>query len=206
MVGINTPLDIPGGIAIGLARRWWALAIRGFLAITFGILAFAMPVSGLLALVWLFGAFALGHGVLSVVAGFRYRRTMRHWGWLLFEGAVGIGVGITTLVWPGISALALLTLISAWAIVTGAAEILAAVRLHRELEGEWLLILSGVFSIVLGMLMFALPGAAAIIVVYWVASYAVVFGVLQVVLAFRLRRWAHGDMHHDVTGGMPHPA
>ena len=190
-----------------IADRWWALAIRGALAIAFGIVSFLLPADSLYALVILFGAYALVDGAFDIAAGIRSARHHRHWGWLVFQGIIGIAAGIVTLAWPGITALALLYCIAAWAVISGFAQIAAAIRLRKHIEGEWLLGLSGVLAIALGVMMFLFPGAGALAVVFWIAAFAIGFGVLTLALAFRLRRWnrtAHPHTtHHD---GLATPA
>ena len=173
-----------------LARNWWLLLLRGIFGIIFGVLTFFWPEISLVALVLLFGAFAFADGVFALINGIRERRANDRWWLLILHGLMGIGAGVVTLVWPGISALALLYVIAAWALVTGALEIAAAIRLRKVIEGEWLLALSGIASVLLGILLFVFPGPGALAVVLWIGAYALVSGVLLIVLAFRLRSWA----------------
>jgi uncharacterized membrane protein HdeD (DUF308 family) len=170
-----------------LAQRWWVLALRGLFAIIFGILTFVMPGSSLIALVILFGAYALVDGAFNLVHAIRGRRTEPRWGWLVFEGLVGMAAGAVTFLWPGLTAFALVLVIGAWAIVTGVAALVAAVRLRKEIEGEWLLGGSGILSIALGVLLFLFPGSGALALVLWIGAYAVVAGILLLVLGFKLR-------------------
>ena len=170
-----------------LARNWGAIAIRGVAAIIFGLLTFLMPGLTLAALVLLFGAYALVDGVFSIIAAVR-RRAGDPWWALLLEGVVGIAAGIATFALPGLTAVTLIYVIAAWAIVTGVLEVAAAVGLRRQLSGEWRLVLSGVLSIVFGVLMMVAPGAGALAMMLWIGAYAIVFGVLLLALAFRLRR------------------
>ena len=179
-----------------LSRNWWLFLLRGLAGILFGIITFIAPAISLAALVLLFGAYAFADGVLSIVAAVR-RRGETRWGMLLLEGVAGIAVGVLTLLLPGITALTLLYLIAAWAIVTGVLELVAAVRLRKEIKGEWLLALGGIASIAFGVLVALLPGAGALAIVIWIGAYALVFGVLLVVLSFRLRSWGrHTTLHH----------
>ena len=171
-----------------LARNWGAIAIRGVAAIIFGLLTFLMPGLTLAALVLLFGAYALVDGVFSIIAAVRRRAGDPPWWALLLEGVVGIAAGIVTFALPGLTAVTLIYVIAAWAIVTGVLEVAAAVRLRRQLSGEWRLVLSGVLSIVFGVLMMVAPGAGALAMMLWIGAYAIVFGVLLLALAFRLRR------------------
>src|SRR4051794_34974783 len=134
-----------------LARNWWALALRGLFAVLFGIAAFAWPGITLGALVLLYGAYAFVDGVFAIAAALAGRTEGLPWWALLLEGVFGIAAGVIAFAWPGITALALLFLISAWAVVTGVFEIVAAVRLRKEIRGEWLLALSGVLSVLFGV-------------------------------------------------------
>ena len=128
-----------------LSRNWWAVSLRGLAGILFGIITFIAPAISLAALVLLFGAYAFADGVLAIVTAIR-RRGIDRWWLLLLEGLVGVAAGVLTLLWPGITALALLYVIAAWALVTGAFEIAAAIRLRKVITGEWILALSGILS------------------------------------------------------------
>jgi uncharacterized membrane protein HdeD (DUF308 family) len=172
-----------------LARNWWLVLLRGIAGIIFGILTFFAPVISLAALVLLFGAYAFADGVLAVISAIRGRGEKERWWLVLLEGVFGIGAGIVALLWPGINALALLYVIAAWALVTGGLEIAAAIRLRKVITGEWLLALSGVASVALGIVLALFPGPGALALVLWIGAYALVSGVLFVVLAFRLRSW-----------------
>jgi len=177
-------------MVIVLARNWWALALRGLFAILFGIAAFAWPGITLGALVLLYGAYALVDGVFAIAAAVVGRTDGMPWWALVLEGVAGIAVGIMTFAWPGITALVLLYLIAAWAVVTGIFEIVAAVRLRKEIQGEWLLALSGILSVLFGFALVFNPLAGALAVVWLIGAYAIAFGVLMIALAFRLRSWA----------------
>ena len=183
-------VDIPVIDIDTLARNWWLLLLRGIAGIIFGVLTFFWPEFSLVALVLLFGAFAFADGVFTFINGIRERRANDRWWLLILQGLMGIGAGVVTAIWPAISALALLYVIAAWALVTGALEIAAAIRLRKVIEGEWLLALSGIASVLLGILLFVFPGPGALAVVLWIGAYALVSGVLLIVLAFRLRSWA----------------
>jgi uncharacterized membrane protein HdeD (DUF308 family) len=171
-----------------LSRNWWALALRGLAAILFGILAFAWPGITLFVLIVFFGAYMLVDGIFAIVAAVRAAGDGARWGLMLIEGILGVVVGLVTFFWPGLTALALLYLIAAWAIVTGIMEIAAAIRLRREMVGEWALILGGALSVLFGVLLVVIPARAGLLSLTWlIGAYAVAFGVLQVVLAFRVR-------------------
>src|SRR5438477_672914 len=171
-----------------LARNWGAIAIRGVAAILFGVLTFVVPGLTLTALVLLFGAYALVDGAFNIIAAVRRRAGDPPWWVLLLEGIVGVAAGVVTFVLPGLTAVTLVYIIAAWAIVTGVLEIVAAVRLRRQLTGEWWLLLGGVLSVVFGVVVMLAPAAGALAMVRWIGAYAIVFGALLLALAFRLRR------------------
>jgi uncharacterized membrane protein HdeD (DUF308 family) len=176
-------------VVMVLARNWWALVLRGFFDVLFGIAAFVWPGITLAVLVLLYGAFALVDGSFAIAAVLVGRtRGMPSWA-LLVEGLAGIAVGAITLFWPGITQLALLFMIAAWAVVTGVFEIVAAVRLRKEIRGEWLLALSGVLSVAVGVALVVNPGAGLLAISWMIGTYAIIFGVLFIVLGFRLRSW-----------------
>lgn len=171
-----------------LARNWWALALRGVCAVIFGLLAFIWPQLTLEVLILFYGVFVLIDGVLAIIAAVSKREgSGLPWWALLIEGLLGVAASVATFVWPGITALVLLYLIAAWAIVTGVFEIIAAVRLRKEIEGELWLALSGVLSILFGVLLIARPGAGALAVIWLIGAYALLFGAFLIALAFRLR-------------------
>jgi len=172
---------------VTLARNWWAVAIRGLVAVLFGILALVVPHLTLAVLILLFGAYALADGIFGIVAAVRAAERGARWGTLLVEGLWGVAIVAVAFIWPGETALVLLYLIAFWAIFTGVFEILAAVRLRREIVNEWLLGLAGLASVVFGVLLVVFPGAGALTVIWLIGAYALVFGVLLLGLAFRLR-------------------
>jgi uncharacterized membrane protein HdeD (DUF308 family) len=174
-------------LAETLSRNWWVLLLRGIVAILFGAFTFLQPGISLASLLLLFGAFAFADGVLGAWTAITSRKDRENWWVLLLEGLVGIGVGVLALIKPGLTALALLFYISIWAIATGVLEIVAAVRLRKEIEGEWALILAGLASVAFGVLLMARPGSGALAVLWIIGSYALVFGVLLVILAFKVK-------------------
>lgn len=178
-----------------IAPRWWALVIRGLAAIAFGVVALVRPGAGLLALVVLWGAYAIVDGVFSIVLAIRGAKIVPGWGWLLAEGIVGVAAGVVTFLWPGITALALLVVIAAWAILTGIAEIATAIQLRKVLKGEWMLVLSGILSIAFGVLAAMMPGAGALAVTYTIGIYAILFGALLIGLGVRLHRFVEMVEH-----------
>jgi uncharacterized membrane protein HdeD (DUF308 family) len=188
---------------IALITNWWALVLRGLAGIAFGILTFAWPGITLLALVLLFGAYALVDGVVSLTGAIRAMGRHERWGVLVMEGITGILAAILTMVWPGITMVGLVFLVAAWALVTGALETTAAIRLRRLVPGEWLLLLTGIASMVFGFLLMIAPIAGALVIAIWIGAYALVFGVLLVALGFRLRSWSR---HVLGRGPLPAPA
>lgn len=166
---------------------WWLLAIRGLLAVLFGIAAIVWPGLTLLVLVLLFGAYALLDGVTAVVVAFQERKIFSRWWVLLIAGLVGIIVGLIAFFWPAITALALLYVIAAWAIVTGVLEIAAAFSGVLPMTLEWTLGLAGVLSIVLGVLLAIRPAAGLLSLVWLIGVYALVTGVLRIIRAFQFR-------------------
>jgi len=174
-----------------LTRNWWLFALRGVLAICFGILAIIWPQQTVLVLVLLFGAYALADGIFSLYAGIASHRYFERWWAELLEGVAGIGVGVLTFIWPAITTHVLLYLVAVWAVVTGIFEILAAIQLRRLITGEWALILSGLLSVVFGVLLFAYPAAGIVTLVWLVGVYAIAFGIMLIILAFRLRSLRH---------------
>ncbi|MCU1234698.1 MAG: hypothetical protein JWP63_2665 [Candidatus Solibacter sp.] len=191
-------------MGIALATNWWALVIRGLLGIVLGILTFAWPGITLMALVFLFAGYALADGVMNIIGAVRAIEKHDRWGAQVLEGIVGIAAAVITVLWPGITTLALVYVIAAWALFTGVLKVVAAVRLRRYISGEWLLILSGIASIVLGFLMALVPIAGALVIALWVGAYWFVLGVLFVALGFRMRSWARGTTARG--GPIPAPA
>jgi uncharacterized membrane protein HdeD (DUF308 family) len=164
-----------------------------------------VPHIALVVLIALFGAYALVDGVFAIVSAVRAAERHMRWWPLLVEGLAGIVLGALTFVWPGVTALVLLYFIASWALVTGVFEILAAIRLRQEITGEWLLALTGVLSVVFGLLLIIFPWAGALTVVWLIGIYALVFGLLLLGLAWRLRDlWQHGDARLRHVGGLQH--
>lgn len=168
------------------AGSWWALVLRGIAAILFGVLAFVWPAITLTALVFLWGAYALVDGAFAIAAGIKIHGENKRWWVLLLEGILSVAAGVLAFAIPGITALVLLILIAAWAIVTGVFEIAAAIQLRKYITGEWMLVLAGIASVLFGALLFLNPTAGALAVVWLIGAYAIVFGVLLVALGIRL--------------------
>jgi uncharacterized membrane protein HdeD (DUF308 family) len=170
-----------------LSHNWWVVVLRGLAGMTFGLVTFFAPGISLAALVLVFGAYAFADGVLAIISAIRRERPGERWWLLLLEGIAGIAAGVVTLLWPGITALVLLYVIAAWALVTGVLEIAVAIRLRKAIKGEWLLILSGILSVALGVMLVLWPGPGALALVIWIGAYAFVFGALLLALGLRLR-------------------
>lgn len=175
-----------------LARNWPWIALRGAAALLFGVLTLFYPEVTVAALVLLFGTYALADGLFRVMSAIANRRGEQHWAAVLIAGVVGITAGATTFFIPDLALRALLLLVAGWAIVSGIFEVVAAVRLRRLIEGEWRLALSGALTVVLGVLLAALPLAGAIAIALWIGAWATTLGGLLIALALRLRRWHRG--------------
>ena len=173
-----------------LKRHWWVPVIRGIAAIVFGVIAFTHPVMAIATLVLFFGAWVLIDGIFRIVGAIGHRSSNPDWGWQVVIGALGIVVGLLTFHAPRITALALVIYIAAWALMIGASEIVLAVKLRNEIKGEWFLILMGLASIVFSILLLWNPIAGAAAVIWLIAWYSVVLGILAIFFGFRLRTLA----------------
>jgi uncharacterized membrane protein HdeD (DUF308 family) len=182
-----------------LARNWWVLALRGVFAIIFGVLALIWPALTLLVLITLFGAYTLVDGIFAVIAGIASYGHNERWWAVLLEGIAGIILGVLTFLWPGTTALVLVYFIAAWALITGIFEIVAAIRLRKAIEGEWMMILSGIVSILLGLFLVVAPGPGALGLTWAIGAYAIVWGILLLILAFRLRNLPRDDQTIDAS-------
>ena len=169
-----------------IAKNWWLIVLRGVCAILFGVLAFASPGVTLAALILLWGGYAFADGVLAFAAALS-GSTDTPWWVLILEGFVSVGAAAVAFFNPGITAIVLLYIIAAWAIVRGIVQIAAAIQLRKEIEGEFWLGLAGVVSVLFGFALFARPGAGALAVVWVIGTYAIAFGVLLVALGFRVK-------------------
>jgi uncharacterized membrane protein HdeD (DUF308 family) len=167
-------------------QYWWMFAVRGVAAVIFGVLALIWPGQALQALVLVFGAYALVDGIFAVTAGIAARGYFDRWWAMLLEGVVGVVIGLLTFFWPNITALVLVYFIAAWGLTTGILEIVAAIQLRRVITGEWMMILGGLFSILFGVLLFVSPVAGAVSVIWMIGIYAITFGILEIVFAYRL--------------------
>jgi uncharacterized membrane protein HdeD (DUF308 family) len=169
-----------------LTENWWAVALRGGLGILFGLVALFMPIATLIALVYLFAAYMFIDGIFAVVSAARAARAGEQWGLLVFEGIVGIVVGVVAVLWPAITVTVFVLLVGVWALITGVLMLSAAIKLHME-HGRWLLGLAGVASVLFGIALIVWPPVGALVLTLWIGAYALVFGTLLLVLGFELR-------------------
>jgi uncharacterized membrane protein HdeD (DUF308 family) len=186
------------------ASRWWVPILRGIAAVAFGVLAVVTPAAGFLALVLLWGAYALVDGALELVDAYKAQRAGARWGWSAFAGIAGIAAGVVTFVYPHITSIVLLFIIGAWAIAVGLMEIFAAIELRKERAGAGWLTLAGVASILFGVLVFARPSSGALALVWTIGLFAIVIGVMHLGLGFRLHRLRTGGSPRGFTGGAAH--
>jgi uncharacterized membrane protein HdeD (DUF308 family) len=168
---------------------WWLVLIRGILAILFGLFALFAPGTALLALVLVFGAYAIIDGITAIIAGIRHRKEESHWGWQVFQGVVSVIAGIIAFTWPGVTVLAILFVIAFWSIVSGVAQIIQSFTMRKRGLSSWGWTLAGgIVSVLFGIVLLAWPGAGLITLLWLVGIFALVFGVIFVVWAFRLRK------------------
>jgi uncharacterized membrane protein HdeD (DUF308 family) len=186
-----TPHSLAPGASLlhAMAGNWWLAVLRGVAAIIFGILAFAWPGITLLTLVLFWGAFALIDGVLAIIAAVKGGNPMPRW-WLAIVGLAGIIAGALTFLMPGLTALVLVTFIAVWAIILGVMEIVGAIKLRKEIQGDWLLILNGAISVLFGLVLLWRPATGAIALVWIIGAYAIILGVIYVLLGLKLRKHA----------------
>jgi uncharacterized membrane protein HdeD (DUF308 family) len=175
---------------LGLASKWGWVVLRGVVGVLFGLIAFSRPGAMAASIVLVFGCYAFISGIATVVAAARSGRAGYSWGALLVEGLLGIAVGAVALLWPASTALAFVWLIACWAIISGVLEIASAIRLRKVIEHEWALGIAGALSVAFGLLMLYRPIAGGLAVVWWLGAYALIFGVMMIVLGFRLRSFA----------------
>ena len=168
-----------------LANNWWAVAIRGVLAILFGIIAFAMPGITMLSLVIVYAAYSLVDGVLGIIAAVRGARRGERWGWLLLNGILGVAVAAISVLGPGLTVLAFVLLVAAWALVSGAFMVISAFRLKRDHGRIWLG-LAGIATFAFGVLLVIAPLIGAVVLTFWIGAHALILGVMLLVLAWKL--------------------
>ena len=170
-----------------MTQNWWAIELRGFAAVLFGIATFMWPGITLSVLAPLFGAYAMINGIFAVIEGFRRDVSQERWRPLLLEGAISIVLGVIAFAWPGLTAMGLLFLIAFWAIMTGVFEIITAIRLRHEIRGEWVMALIAILSMAFGLLLLAFPGPGALSEILLIRAFVFAIGALMIALAFKLR-------------------
>ena len=171
-----------------LIGNWWVLALRGVAAIVFAILAFLWPGMTATVLVLLFAAYVLVDGIFAIMAAIRAARHHARSGPLLLEGILDLIIAAVAFFWPMTALVALIYLIAIWAVITGIALIAAGIAFIR-LNGEWLLVLSGLVSLLLGIILFVQPAAGVVALSWWLGIYALLFGIALLSAAFRLRHY-----------------
>lgn len=169
-----------------LAERWWVVGLRGLLGIVFGLICLFVPAAAILSLVLLFSAYMLVDGAFGIYSAIKAARNGDRWGLLILEGIVDIAAGVIAFVWPAITAIAFVLIIAIWALISGALMLVAAFRLNID-HGRWWLALGGIASIIFGVVLILAPVVGAVVLTWWLGAYALVFGVLLLVLAFQLR-------------------
>jgi uncharacterized membrane protein HdeD (DUF308 family) len=169
-----------------LARNWWAVALRGLAAVVFGLIALLVPGAVMLTLALVFAAYLLVDGVLGIIAAVRAATHHDRWGLLLFEALVNIVVGVVAAVFPAAAVFGFVLLIAVWALVTGVLMVAAAFRLHVS-HGRWWLVFAGIVSVLWGLLLLIAPLMGAVVLTWWLGAYAVIFGIMLLVVGFRLR-------------------
>ena len=195
---INSASDFPSPET--LVQNWWLFTLRGIFAIVFGLLALIFPGPTMLSLVILFSAYMLVDGIFGIISAVRaIRRKEDRWGLLIFEGLINIAVGILAILWPGITVVAFVLLVGAWAIVTGAVMTAAGFRLNVS-HGRWWLVLSGLLSLGFGTLLVIIPLIGAVVLTWWIGAYALAFGVALVIFSFKLRSRQHEGVSPTAVG------
>jgi uncharacterized membrane protein HdeD (DUF308 family) len=178
-----------------LAQNWWAVALRGVIGILFGLVALLLPAATMLSLILLFAAYLLVDGVFAIISAVRAARRHERWGLLVLEGVVDLIAAGVALVWPGITVLAFVLLVAAWALLSGGLMLASAFNLNID-HGRWWLALGGIASIVFGVLLVIAPLIGAIVLTWWIGAYAMVFGISLLVLAFKLRQKRDESLRH----------
>ena len=188
---MGTPiLAMPGvqkRLSTVLTRGWRRLLLRGVAAIAFGIVTWMWPGLSLATLMVAFALYAIADGVLGVWTAISGRKDHAYWGVLLAAGLLGICAGVLTLAAPRLVAVFLLLYIAVWAIAKGGLEIVTAIRLRKEIQGEWLLLLAGAASVLFGAFLLVRPAGGALVLLWLIGAYAVTMGVLLVLLALKAR-------------------
>lgn len=193
-VGNDPRRSRPALMLHALARNWWLVLLRGICAIVFGLLAFVWPGATLIALVLLYGAFAIADGILALSAAISGDTPTPRW-WLAVVGVLGIVAGLVAFLWPGLTAAVLQVFIAVWAITTGVMQMVGAFMLRKEIDDEWHLIAAGALWVVFGLVLVLKPAVGVIALLYTIGSFAVLYGALLISFALRLRSHSHAAAH-----------
>ncbi|EGF95264.1 Uncharacterized conserved protein [Brevundimonas diminuta] len=189
MSSSNAAPSLEGFVKSALHRSWWLLLLRGIAAVAFGVLTFVWPQISLLTLIMVYGVYALIDGVLALIAAIRGGGFVPRW-WLALGGVVSILAAVVAFAWPGLTALVLVYLIGFWSILRGVLEIIGAFRLRNEIANEWTLGVAGALSVIFGLILVFMPGAGALGLLWLIAAWAVLFGLLLIWVAFKVRKLA----------------
>jgi len=181
--------SLEGLVKSALHRSWWLLLLRGIAAVAFGVLTFIWPQISLVSLILVYGIYALVDGVLALIAAIRGGGFVPRW-WLALGGVVSILAAVVAFAWPGLTALVLVYLIGFWSILRGVLEIIGAIRLRNEIANEWTLGVAGALSVIFGLILVFMPGAGALGLLWLIATWAVLFGLLLIWVAFKVRKLA----------------
>jgi len=201
----STTFNSTSGVGSGpaaetLIQNWWLFTLRGVLGIIFGILALIFPGPTILSLVLLFSAYMLVDGIFGIISAVRaIRRKEDRWGLLIFEGLLSVATGILAFLWPGLTVVAFVWLIAAWAIVSGGLMTAAGFRLNID-HGRWWLVLGGLLSVAYGVLLIITPLIGAAVLTWWLGAYALVFGVALVIFSLKLRSRQHERVSPTAVG------
>lgn len=191
---------LSNAMSANLAENWWLVILRGVLAIIFGVIALMMPVATMLALLLIFAAYMFFDGVLAIASAVRNARKGESWGLLVLQGILSLAVAAVTVAWPGITLIAYVLLVAAWALVSGTLMIAAAVQLNKD-HGRWWLGLGGVLSIIWGILLIIAPLIGALVMTWWLGIWAMIFGTSLIALGFKLRSQHQESGHKTVAQG-----
>ena len=177
----------------GLSKRTWGeLFFGGIIALLFGIIASVWPDRTLMIIMVFFGVFVLAEGIVTVAISIMRRTDYERWWLALVGGVIGILIGVLTIVHPFGTTLFMLYMIAVWALITGVISIVTAIRLRRVMNNEWYLVISGIVAVLFSIFIFARPAAAAVTIMWIISAFAILFGILLLVLALRIRKVAEG--------------
>ena len=181
--------SLEGLVKSALHRSWWLLLLRGIIAVAFGVATFVWPGISLVSLILVYGIYAVADGILALIAAIRGGGVAPRW-WLALGGIASLVAGALAFVWPGLTALVLVYLIGFWSIMRGVMEIVGAIRLRKEIANEWTLGAAGALSVIFGLILVFAPGAGALGLLWLIATWAILFGLLMIWVAFKVRKLA----------------